>query len=128
MKKFLSNSLSGVADGLGDPAGEGEVPTPVVVVVAGDIPGTDAVAIGFGVMVAPGTAGAAGDMPVTGAVAGDIAGAVAGDITGAVAGLVAVVGGAPGGLVAGEVAGGGWPNEVSARVTEKRAISVVFIG
>jgi hypothetical protein len=78
-------------------------------VVAGDIPGTDAVA--------PGTAGAAGVM----------AGAVAGDITGAVAGLIAVVGGAPGGF-AGDV-GGGWPNEVSARVTEKRlAISSVFIG
>ena len=115
-----------MADGLGDPLGEGEVPAPVVVVVvAGDIPGTVALTIGFGVTVAP---GAAGEIPVTGAVAGDIAGAVAGDITGAVAGLVAVVGGTPGGLVAGEVAGGGWPNEVSARVTEKRAISVVFIG
>jgi hypothetical protein len=43
------------------------------------------------------------------------------------AGLVAVVGGAPGGF-AGDV-GGGWPNEVSARVTEKKlAISSVFIG
>jgi hypothetical protein len=78
-------------------------------VVAGDIPGT--------VAVAPGTAGAAGVM----------AGAVAGDISGAVAGLMAVVGGAPGGF-AGDV-GGGWPNEVSARVTEQRlAISSVFIG
>jgi hypothetical protein len=72
----------------------------------------------------------AGDM--AGAVAGDMAGAVAGDMAGAVAGLmtvaglVTVVGGAPGGL-AGDV--GGWPNEVSARVTEIRlAISVVFIG
>ena len=41
---------------------------------------------------------------------------------------MAVVGGAPGGLFAGDV-GGGWPNEVSARVTEKKlAISSVFIG
>ena len=119
----MSNSLSGVPLGLGE--AEGEVAA-VVVVVAGDIPGTVAETIGFGVIVAPGTAGAAGDM--AGAVAGDMAGAVAGDMTGAVAGLVAVVGGAPGGLVAGDVAGGGWPNEVSARVTEKRlAISVVFI-
>ena len=118
-----------MADGLGEPAGEGEVPAPVVVVVvAGDIPGTVALTIGFGVIVAPGTAGAAGEVAVTGAVAGDIAGAVAGDMAGAVAGLVAVVGGAPGGLVAGDVGGGVWPNEVSARVTEKRAISVVFIG
>src|ERR1700704_4441859 len=43
MKKFLSSSLSGVAAGVGDPLGEGEVPTAgavVVVVVAGDIAGT----------------------------------------------------------------------------------------
>jgi hypothetical protein len=80
-----------------------------MVVVAGEIPGTAAVV--------PGTAGAAGVM----------AGAVAGDIAGAVAGLMAVVGGAPGGF-AGDV-GGGWPNEVRARVTEQRlAISSVFIG
>jgi hypothetical protein len=116
MKKFLSNSLSGVAEGVGVPLGEGEIPTAGavvvevvvagdIVVVAGDIPGT--------VAVAPGTAGAAG--VVTGAVAGTVAG------------LVAVVGGAPGGF-AGAV-GGGWPNEVRARVTEKRlAISSVFIG
>ena len=89
----------------------GAVVVDVVVVagdmaVAGDIPGT--------VAVAPGAAGAAG--------------VVAGAVTGAVAGLVAVVGGAPGGL-GGAVGGGGWPNEVSARVTEKRlAISSVFIG
>jgi hypothetical protein len=122
----LSNSLSGVADGLGDPAGDGDVPTAgavvVDVVVAGDIPGTDAVAIGFGVIEAPATGATAG------LVAGAVTGAVAGAFAGAVAGLVAVVGGAPGGL-AGVVAGGGWPNEVSARVTEKRlAISSVFIG
>ena len=108
-----------MAEAVGDPLGDGEVPTVgAVVVVAGDIPGTDALVIGFGVIVAPGTAGTAGD----------VIGAVAGDVTGAVAGLVAVVGGAPGGL-AGEVTGGGWPNEVSARVTEQRlAISSVFIG
>ena len=103
--------------GVGVPLGEGEVPTAGavvvdVVVVAGDmavagvIPGT--------VAVAPGAAGV-------------VAGAVAGVITGAVAGLVAVVGGAPGGFAG--VVGGGWPNEVSARVTERRlAISSVFIG
>jgi hypothetical protein len=132
MKKFLSNSLSGVAEGLGDPLGVGEAPAVVVVVVAGDIPATVAVAIVVEVAgVIPGTAGV---VPVTGAVAGDMAGAVAGDmagaVTGAVAGLVAVVGGAPGGrFVGGADAGGGWPNEVSARVTEKRlAISSVFIG
>jgi hypothetical protein len=129
MKKFLSNSLSGVALGVGVPLGEAEVVAVVVVVpgdsaVAGDIPGTVAVAM------VPGTAGvvpgAAGDVAVTGAVAGEMAGAV----TGAVAGLMAVVGGGPGGrLVGGAVVGGGWPNEVSARVTEKRlAISSVFIG
>lgn len=99
---------------MGVPLGDGEVPTAgavvVEVVVAGDMPGTDAVA--------PGTAGTAGVM----------AGAVAGDIAGAVAGLIAVVGGAPGGLLAGDV-GGGWPNEVKARVTEERLmISSVFIG
>jgi hypothetical protein len=82
------------------------------------------------VAMVPGTAGvvpgAAGDVAVTGAVAGDVAGAV----TGAVAGLMAVVGGGPGGrLVGGAVGGGGWPNEVSTRVTEKKlAISSVFIG
>jgi len=102
---------------VGDPLGDGEVPTVgavVVVVVAGDI-----------VVVAgdtPGTAVA----PVAGGTAGVVAGA--GAFAGAVAGLMAVVGGGPGGLLAG--AGGGvWPNEVSASVTEKRlAISNVFIG
>lgn len=109
---------------MGVPLGEGEVPTAGavvvdvvvagdMVVVAGDIPGP--------VAVAPGTAGTAG--VVTGAVMGAVVGAIAG----AVAGLMAVVGGAPGGF-AGDV-GGGWPNEVSARVTEKKlAISSVFIG
>ena len=90
-----------MAGGLGDPLGDAEAVV-VVVVVAGDIPGTVAETNGFGVTVAPGAAGA-------------------------VAGLVAVVGG-PGGLLAG-AGGGGWPNEVSARVTEKKlAISSVFIG
>jgi hypothetical protein len=111
----------------------------VVVVVGGDIAAVEGVIPGAGespgtVADAPGAvvvvvvvAGAVAGL-MTGAVAGDVAGAVAGDITGAVAGLVPVVGGAPGGL-AGEVAGGGCPNEVSARVIEKRlAISVVFIG
>jgi hypothetical protein len=128
MKKFLSNSLSGVALGVGVPLGEAAVVVVVVVAgdmaVAGDIPGTVAVAIVLGTAgVVPGTAG---DVAVTGAVAGDRAGAV----TGAVAGLMAVVGGGPGGrLVGGAVGGGAWPNEVSARVTEKRlAISSVFIG
>jgi hypothetical protein len=136
MKKFLSNSLSGVADGLGDPLGVGDAPTVgavvvVVVVVAGDIPGTVALAIVPGAAgVIPGTAG---DVAVTGAVAGDMAGAVAGDmagaVTGAVAGLVAVTGGGAGGRFVGGADAGGWPNEVSARVTEKRlAISSVFIG
>ncbi|MFL6520679.1 MAG: hypothetical protein ACJ8NS_10705 [Chthoniobacterales bacterium] len=134
MKKFLSNSLSGVALGVGVPLGEAEVVVVVVagdIAVAGDIPGTVAVATVPGTAgVVPGTAGVvpgiAGDVAVTGAVAGDMAGAV----TGAVAGLIAVVGGGPGGrLVGGAVGGGGWPNEVSARVTEKRlAISSVFIG
>jgi hypothetical protein len=111
-----------VPAGVGEPLGEGDVAT-AGPVVAGDIPGTVADAIGFGVIVAPGTAGAAA--LVAGAVTGAVAGAVAG-LRGA-AGLVAVVGGTPGGL-AGDV-GGGWPNEVSARVTEKRlAISSVFIG
>jgi hypothetical protein len=92
----------------------------VVVVVAGEI-----AVIG----VIPGTgerpgAVAAGLVVVVVVVAG-----AAGLVTGAVAGLMAVVGGAPGGLLAGDVAGGGWPNEVSARVTVQRlAISSVFIG
>jgi hypothetical protein len=105
----------------------------VVVVVAGDIPGTDAVAIGL----APGDIATAGVVPgmaglvpgTAGEVTGAVTGAVAAGTTGAVAGLVAVVGGAPGGLGAGEVGGGGWPNDVSARVTVQRlAISSVFIG
>jgi hypothetical protein len=131
MKKFLSNSLSGVADGVGDPLTTGEVAVVGaivvpgdIVVVAGDIPGTVALAIEVGTAgVVPGTTGV---VAVTGAVAGDMAGAV----TGAVAGLMAVVGGGPGGrFVGGAVGGGGWPNEVSARVTEKKlAISSVFIG
>jgi hypothetical protein len=81
----------------------------------GEIPGAVAAGLVVVVVVVAGTAGL-----VTGAVAGDVAGAVTG--------LVAVVGGAPGALLAGEVAGG-WPNVVSARVTVQRlAISSVFIG
>jgi hypothetical protein len=132
MKKFLSSSLCGLAEGAGVPLAEAEV---VVVVVAGDIPGTDAVAIGL----APGdiATGAAGVVPGTagvvagtaGEVTGAVTGAVAAALAGAVAGLLAVVGGAPGALAAGDVAGGVWPNEVSARVTvERLAISSVFIG
>jgi len=129
MKKFLSSSLCGEAEGLGLPPGDAAV----VVVVAGDIPGTDAVAIGL----APGDIATAGVVPgmaglvpgTAGEVTGAVTGAVAAGLTGAVAGLVAVVGGAPGGLAAGEVAGGVWPNVVSARVIMLRlAICSVFIG
>ena len=134
MKKFLSSSVWGLANGPGDPLGEGEVPTAGavvagdIVVVAGDIPGTVALIPGPAGVI-PGAVTGAVVGAVAGAVAGDITGAVAGEITGAVAGLVAVVGGAPGGLLAGLVGGGVWPNEVSARATEKRlAISSVFIG
>ena len=98
----------------------------VVVVVAGDIAGTEAVAIGL----APGAIDAAGEVPgAAGLVAnaGDVTGAVTGEV--AVAGLVAAAGGAPGARAAGDVAGGVWPNDVSARVTVDRlAISSVFIG
>src|SRR4051794_26742797 len=112
MKKFLSNSLSGVPAGVGDPLAEGEAPT-AGADAAGDMPATVAVVSAPGEVLAPGTAGAAGE--VTGmVVAGEVAGAVAGDIAGAVAGLMAVVGGAPGGLATGDVAGEAWPNEVSA--------------
>ena len=112
----------------------GEVPAAgevvVVVVVAGDIPGTDAVAIGLapgavvtGATVVPGAA-AAGDNAVAGEVTGAVTGAVAAGLTGAVAGLFVVVGGDDTGL-AGDV----WPNDVSARVIVQRlAISSVFIG
>jgi hypothetical protein len=129
MKKFWSHSLSGVGAGVGVPEAVGVVAV-VVVVVAGDIPGTDAVANGL----APGAAGEvarAGDVPgaagvvagTAGEVTGAVTGAVAAGFTGAVAGLAAVVGGAAG--LAGDV----WPNEVSARVTVQRlAISSVFIG
>ena len=112
--------------GVGVPLGDAEV---VVVVVAGDIPGTVAETMGFGVIVAPGAAGDVAVVVVV-VVAGLIAGAGAVVVfAGAVAGLVAGAGGTPGGLVAGEVAGGGWPKELKAMVTEKRlAISVVFIG
>jgi hypothetical protein len=130
MKKFLSSSLIGVALGLGEAVAVGEV----AVVVAGDIPGTVAVAPATGVV--PGTAGVvpgtAGVVPGTaGDVMGAVTGAVAAGLIGAVAGLVAVVGGAAGARFAGDVAGGGggWPNELSARVTETRlAMCSVFIG
>ena len=89
MKKFLSNSLSGVGAGVTLAAAAGEA---IAVVVAGDVRAT-------------------GDVPATGETpaAGLAAAGAAGD--------------APGG------GGGGWPNEVNARVTEQRlAISSVFIG
>ena len=68
-----------------------------------------------------------GDAEAVGVVV--VAGAVV-VLAGAVAGLVAAVGGTPGGLFGGGwLAGGGWPKELKAMVTEKRlAISVVFIG
>ncbi len=121
MKKFLSKALCGVGLAVGEPLADGEAPAAVVVVVveAGDIALVAGVVPGMGEI--PGAV-AAGLVPVTGGTAGVI--------TGAVAGLVAVMGGAPGGrLVGGALGGGGWPNEVSASVTEKRlAISSVFIG
>jgi hypothetical protein len=125
-KKFLSNSLIGVPVGLGEAVAAGEAAVVVVVVVAGDIAAVDGVVPGIGER--PGAV-AAGLVVVVAGAAGLVTGAIAGLVTGAVAGLMAVVGGAPGGLLAGEVAGGGWPNEVSARVTVQRlAISSVFIG
>jgi len=129
-KKFLSNSLCGVGLAVGEPLGEGEAPAVVVVVVvAGDMAAVAGVVPAMGEI--PGAV-AAGFVPVTVAPgAGGTAGLVTGAVTGlTAAGLVAVVGGAPGGrLVGGAVGGGGWPNEVSARVTEQRlAISSVFIG
>jgi hypothetical protein len=124
-KKFLSNAPSGAGVGVGDVAGAGEVPAVVVVVVvAGDI------ALVAGVVPAMGEipgAVAAGLVPVTGGIAGVVTGAVTGFTA---AGDMAVVGGAPGGrFTGGALGGGGWPNEVSAKVTEQRlAISSVFIG
>ncbi len=106
------------------PLADGEAAVVVVVVVAGDM------AV-VGVIPGPGErpgAVVAGLIVVVAGLVVVVAGA-AGLVTGAVAGLMAVVGGAPGGLLAGDVAGEGWPNEVSARVTVQRlAISSVFIG
>src|SRR5467141_2717542 len=121
-KKFLSKALCGVGAEVGEPLADGEAAAVVVVVVvAGDIALVAGVVPGIGEI--PGAV-AAGLVPVTGGAAGVVTGAVAGAVTGAVAGavagLVAVVGGAPGGrLVGGTLGGGGWPNEVRARVTEK---------
>src|SRR5438270_4689542 len=89
IKKFLSSSLSGVADGLDDPLGDGEVPTAgavVVVVVAGDI-----------VVVAGDIPGTVADAPAAGGAAGVMAGGGAGAAGGALAGGVARVGGGGGG-------------------------------
>lgn len=128
-KKFLSISLCiGVGAGvLGLATGEA-----IAVVVAGDMAAVAGLVPATGEIPGAVAAGATGLVPVTLAPgAGGIAGVVTGAVTGlTAAGLVAVVGGAPGGrLVGGAVAGGGWPNEVSARVMEQRlAISSVFIG
>ena len=125
----MSSSLCGVPAGLALAEALGLLV--VVVVVAGDIAAVEGVIPGAGER--PGTvADAPGAVVVVVVVAGEVIGAVAG-LTGAVAGLMAglraVVGGAPGGLLAGDVAGGGWPNDVSARVRVQRlAISSVFIG
>jgi hypothetical protein len=101
------------------PLADGEAAV-VVVVVAGEI-----AVVG----VIPGTGESAGAVAAGLVVVVVVVAGATGLVTGAVAGLIAVVGGAPGGLLAGEVAGGGWPNEVSARVTVQRlAISSVFIG
>jgi hypothetical protein len=130
-KKFLSKAPSGEALAVGEAEGD-----PLAVVVAGDIAVVAGVVPGIGerpgaVGLAPGAVTAV-VVVVAGAVAGEVAGAVVVVVAGAVAaaaGLVAVVGGAPGARFAGEVAGGGWPNEVRARVTvERLAISSVFIG
>ena len=108
--------------GVGDTLAAGEVA--VVVVGAGDIALVAGVVPAIGEI--PGAV-AAGLMAVTGGTAGVVMGAVAGLTA---AGDMAVVGGAPGGrLAGGAFGGGGWPNEVSARVMEQRlAISSVFIG
>ncbi|MEY2561180.1 MAG: hypothetical protein QOG51_1595 [Verrucomicrobiota bacterium] len=115
--------------GVGDPLGDGEAPV-VVVVVAGDIAVVAGVVPGTGEMpgaVAAGATAAGLVVVIAGDIAG-IAGLVAGTTGALAAGLVA--GGPPGGRLTGDVGGGGgWPNEVSARVTEQRlAISSVFIG
>ena len=100
----------------------------MAVVVAGDI-----AAVAGDIALVAGVVPEMGEIP--GAVAAGLMAVIgaAGVITGAVteAGLMAVVGGAPGERVMGGAlgGGGGWPNEVSARVTEQRlAISSVFIG
>ena len=132
-KKFLSNALcSGVGLGLGVPAAAGEVAV-VLVVVAGDMAAVDGLIPGAGerpetVADTPGAVVVVVVVAGLIAVAGLVAGAVV-VLAGAVAGLVAAVGGTPGGLFGGGwLAGGGWPKELKAMVTEKRlAISVVFI-
>jgi hypothetical protein len=120
-KKFLSKALSGAA---GVALGEGDAAAVVVVVVAGDIAAVKGVVPAMGEIpgaVAPGLMAVIGGTP----------GVVNGTAGLTAAGLVPVVGGAPGGRLVGGAfgGGGGWPNEVSASVTEQRlAISSVFIG
>jgi hypothetical protein len=124
-----------VALGVGVPLGEAAAVV-VVVVVAGDIAEVAGGVPAIGEIPGAVAAGATGFVPVTvapgaGGTAGFVAGATAGLTAGlTAAGLVTVVGGGPGGrFVGGAVGGGGWPNEVSASVTEQRlAISSVFIG
>jgi hypothetical protein len=122
-KKFLSRGPpAGFADE--DGVGVGVVPAVVVVV---DMAAVDGLIPATGDIPGAVEAGATGFVPATDAAgAGGTAGFTA-------AGLIAVVGGAPGGRLAGGAlggAGGGvWPNEVSASRTEQRlAISCVFIG
>lgn len=142
MKKFLKPP-SGLAGPPGDAAGEpfalaaGEVPDvaalEVVVPLAGDIPAAGVIPIA-GEVPGAGAPGAGerpaeigGCTPV--AVLGGTPTGIAGDVAGAIAGAA----GAPGraiGVLPGPGGGGGcWPNEVSAKVKERRlAVSSVFIG
>jgi hypothetical protein len=130
-KKFLSISVSGTAAfALGDPLGDGEAPVVVVAVVAGDVAVVAGVVPATGEMPGAAVAGATAAGLVV-VIAGDVAG-IAGEVAGAIGAFAAglVAGGPPGGRLTGDVGGGGgWPNEVSARVMEQRlAISSVFIG
>lgn len=125
-KKFLSNMPSGTA-GLAAGAGlEAGLVTGAALAIGpggletGEVPGAGVVAVTGG---APATVGAGATGFVTAVVA---AGA------GGIAGACAVVAGGTGGRAGGGAlggAGGAWPNEVNARVTEKRLTSSsVFIG
>jgi hypothetical protein len=126
-KKFLSRTPpDSVEAGVGVGVAVAAVVV-VVVVVAGDMAAVEGLIPATGDIPGAVDAGATGFVPATDAAgAGGTAGFTA-------AGLIPVVGGAPGGRLAGGAfggAGGGvWPNEVSANRTEQRqAISCVFIG